>query len=151
MKKDSGSVGGLHSYMDSSKDPFGKITMRQSRKAISVMQNNGIHVTMNPITGHTQKFANGETNDITHIIASPRSGVVEKDLDFDPVMVGDPLAHVQRRKKAQVRIKDNKGLAQLIASQGDANIDIESKYAELIKNFGEPRQASMAHSPVRSM
>ena len=41
------------------------------------------------------------------------------------------LSHV--RNKSQ--IKDQKGLADLFASQGKSNMDVDQKYADMLSNF----------------
>jgi len=56
-------------------------------------------------------------------------------MEFEPILVGDISLeklngrHYWQQHINQSRIKDSKGIASLIASQGDASVDIDKKYA----------------------
>ena len=81
-----------------------KIPVRNPRKAVSVIKNNGINVTVNPITGHTQKFIHpaAPTNGATGTDEPVTVGMQTGDVDFDPITVGDlgePLASQRYKQK----------------------------------------------------
>lgn len=113
------------------------------------MQNK--NVLMNPVTGHVQHFGN-RSADVTSVSGfgdqqKANTSMQTRDIDFDPIMVGDiAYAPPPKRYKGSVRIRDNKGLAALVAGatgNGDGSkIDVDAKYAELIKNFAKHNQAS---------
>ena len=93
-------------------------------------------MTVSPITGFTQQFAKA-----LNAMDASRAGSMDADktamVDFDPVEVKDGGFSMLRRRPKEPEgngsftipvkssIKQNKGIAELFASQGAKNVDVE--------------------------